>query len=201
MGDEGSGATLSYENRRARLTGNLGELSPEKSWASVGVAAIGTRRATEFRIVGESMVHFVGSCGEGRVGPFISPIQDLGSNRATPGTRPPLQTHPDPSSHVPRGQASPLGREYPISQPTSRKFPFLLALLRSSVSDGVFPGSRGPCHPPSFSETVCFLGIHLGAIYTQLRRFVSFVFIRPSVLKPIRELVPLPRLPMSTSVS
>jgi len=34
------------------------------------------------RLIERELLDFVGSCGEGGVGPFISPIQDLGSNRA-----------------------------------------------------------------------------------------------------------------------
>jgi len=42
--------------------------------------ATGTRRTTGFRIARENTVDLVGSCGEGRVRPFIPPVQDLGSN-------------------------------------------------------------------------------------------------------------------------
>ena len=124
---------------------------------------MGTRRATEFRITMERIVDFMGSCGEGRVGPFISPVQDLGSNRATPGTRPFFKLTPDysllqtspPSPHVVRHRTSPLSRAYSNLQPKSRKSTIFLAHLRSPVRHGLLPGPRGSCHLPLSSEKVC----------------------------------------------
>ena len=80
----------------------------------------------------ERFVDFVGSCNEG-VGPFIPPVQDLGSNRATLGTRPPfklthnpylLQTFLSSLAQVLHRQASP-SVEFTV-------FSFTLAFARSN---------------------------------------------------------------------
>ena len=121
----------------------------------------GTRRTTEFRIARESIVDFVGSCGEGRVGPFISPVQALGSNRATPGTRLLFKLTPIPllASFVAR-QALPDVRAQ-IHNAHPGNLPFFSHVC-----------IRPDCFQVREVPLILQKGTNLGVTYTQLCRFV-----------------------------
>ena len=112
----------------------------EKPQASVGAAATGTRRATEFRITIESAVDFVRSWSEGRDRAFISSAQDLGLNRAMPRTR---TTHLSFKPLDPPSCPSPSGKSFRSC--VSKSITQLLVLYSFS-------------HTPAFtrSDTDCF---------------------------------------------
>ena len=141
--------------------GSYAKSREPKGWTDRNLGS----RATEHSLENSrpSIVDLVGSCGEGRAWPFISPAPDLGSKRATPGTRPLLkvQTHLDPSLlqtflpslHVLRRQASPLCRAHPNPQPKSRKFTiFFSHPCVHPCRHGLPPGPRGSRQLPLPSE-------------------------------------------------
>ena len=124
---------------------------------ATGVTAMGARRTTEFPMAIESILDCLGLCGEGRVGPFIPPTRDLGSNWAThlgpvfsSNSPRSLPTCPSSPGKPSRSCLSKFTTEIPEVYrfpPHSCVHPF---------RRGVLPGPRGSCYPPLRLEKVCF---------------------------------------------
>ena len=155
---------------------------------------------------GGGRLYGVSEIEAGRVGPFFAPVRNLGSNRATPRTRPLFALTPDPSlvqtfrpsPHVLRRQASPLGRAYQNLQPKFRKFTVFLALSRSPVQ------TRTASRSARFLSSSSVLRKGLPPWYPFKRdicsNYLSRVdFVQDLYLKELKVYKPAPKVPHPVS--
>ena len=106
----------------------------------------------------------MGSCGEGRAGPFTYPVQDFGLNRATPGANHLFRVIPihltfKPFFYPPLANFVSRQALLVVCIQIHHRNPGGLPLfLRSRVhpcKHRQLPAPRGSCHPPLSSQKVC----------------------------------------------
>ena len=171
----------------------------DKPRPSIGVAVAGRRRATEFRIVRESIVDFVDrGVREGlhllflplrisvRTGPRLEPVLPSTSPRSIS----PSNFPPSLMSFVARQALSVVRTQ--IHSQILEIYHFFLHPFRR----GQLPGPRGSCHPPPSSEKVCS-----SPESAQTHRMLNFAdssrvdFVQDLYLKELKVYKPAPKVP------